>query len=546
MKQYQTFHPVLYPDFAHLVDGLGEYGEAIAIACYDRRQNRSDYSYTQLSAAARALSHSLINQGLAGKHIAIISENSWQYLLAFLAVTASGGVAVLVDIEQPEAGIADLIQLGQAEAVFASAAFLPPCQRLREQGELSHLFSLSPGQTEGVDDVEQLIAAAEAASIPPRPQLSPDQPAAIVFTSGTTSQAKPVLLSQGNIIHNAYAAMTCVDLLDDIFTSLPFYHSYGLTCSVLMPLLIGARLTINGDLRTMMRDFTLARPRTLITVPLIVEALYNQVWVALEKEGRAGQVRKLLRRRLTLGRLGLTKADAELRQIRETYLGRLELIFSGGAALETQIAQELLAFGVLVLQGYGITECSPLISVNRNQNCRFGTVGQVLPGSELRLQEDEIQVRGPGVMLGYYRDPAATAAAMDGPWFRTGDLGSIDKDGFLSITGRSKNLIVLKNGKKISPEKIEDMLRKLPMVKDVVVYGAASGTAADDVRPAASIYPDPALTAGLSSYQILDQLQAGVDQINAALPAYQQIQMINIRDQEFSKTASHKIKRHLI
>ncbi len=199
-----------------------------------------------------------------------------------------------------------------------------------------------------------------------------------------------------------------------------------------------------------------------------------------------------------------------------------------------------------MLQGYGITECSPSISVNRNEDYRLDSVGLVLPSYEVRIVDDEIQVRGVPLMNGYYKQPELTAQSYDGEWFKTGDLGYLDKQGHVHITGRKKNLIVMKNGKKVAVEEMEEEMKKLPLVKEAMVYGAKSGISEDDVKIAVMVYPDQEAAKDMTSYEILEQLQEYVDRLNAQLPTYKQIQMVNIRDTEFERTSSNKIKRQLV
>lgn len=546
MKKYPWYPTVYYNTFQDFMSGLSSFGEKPAVCQYDGSGAEHVRSYRELCDDVARLRRALAARGLAGSRIAIAGENCYEWIVLFLAAVSGGGVAVCVDIDQADDTVCQLIRQADTDVIFSSEAMLPICTRLLQEGRrVRQVFGLSAGQPSAAPDGSYRVLWEEGGLLAegPLPELSPDHPAAIVFTSGTTATAKAVNLTHGNLLQNAGAAVATVDLGQTIFTGLPFYHAYGLNCGVFCSLLKGARLTINGNLRTMMRDMTLAGSRTIITVPLMLEAIYNTAWMRIRREGREDAVNNLLKRYLTLKKVGLQYARAERMKLREEYFGSIRVIVCGGAHVNTELSKRFEALGILVLQGYGITECAPLIAVNRNDYWNFESVGTPLPGYEVKLEQGEILVRGPSVMAGYYNDPEATALNVVDGWFKTGDLGEIGPDGQLYIIGRSKNLIVLKNGKKISPERIEQLVQAIPIVKETMVYGALSGTAADDVKPAVSIYPDPQLTAGMEPYEILAALQREVDRINETLPSYQQLQMINIREKEFAKTSSQKPKR---
>ncbi len=546
MKQYALYNPDYYENFSALIKGLEKYGDAPSIEWFDRNKERHNRSYRELCKDVKSLGKALINNGLGGKHVAIVSENCYKWIVSFLAITSSGGVAVCVDIEQPDDTIRQMILQADAEMVIASPTFHQICDPLLQQKAISVLCIMSGDASEAQPNLDELIKSGESINEVPEPAIAPDDTAAIMFTSGTTSKSKPVMLTHRNLLNNASSSLAAVDIKKHTFTSLPFYHSYGLTCAILNGLINGSKITINGDIKTMVRDLLLSNPETFMAVPLMAEALYHVLWAGIEKKGEVEKVRNLIKRKTKLKKFGLNFSDNTLVSIKEEILGRLKVVITGGAHLNPELGYNLSAFGILVIEGYGITECSPLIAVNRNKFYSFGTVGPVLPGCEVRIVNDEIWVKGPNTMKGYYKNPEATAEVFEGEWFKTGDLGSIDRNGFLTITGRIKNLIVLKNGKKISPEKIEELIMKIPLVKDVLVYGVSTGNSADDVKPAASIFPNPEAVQGMTSYDILEQLQKEINKINITLPPYQQVQMVNIREKEFAKTSSKKIKRYAV
>lgn len=550
MKKYPLNSVPYYSRFRDMTEGLAkDLGGQPALSWFTRRQEEQGVTYQQFGNDVRHLQEAMIQRGLSGKHIAIVGENSYEWLLVFFAANSCGAVAVCIDIEQPDETIIQMLTMAEADAVFLTSSYVDICKAYA--GEEKPMFSLS-AQKSQLPAVQDLInegkkiweSGNQDEAIDAK--VSPESTAAIVFTSGTTNYSKPVMLSQKALLTNAADAIANVAVGSRTFTSLPFYHTYGLTCSVIAMLLAGTHLYINGNLKTVMRDIHLAKAHTLLTVPLMLETIHSKIWLAAEENGKADGLRKLLRLRKFLFSLGIKKSGKTLDALREKSVGSIRLIICGGAHMGTEIMEDFTCMGITVLQGYGITECGPLVSVNRNRANKLGSVGLVTANCEVKIEDGEILVRGENVMQGYYKTPDLTEEVMRDGWFCTGDLGEIDKDGFLYITGRKKNLIVFKNGKKISPEKLEEKLKKISLVQDVVVYGAMSGVSTDDVQLTASIYPDQEKTEGMTSYEILENLQREVDEMNRELPIYQQIQMVNIREQEFSKTAIQKIKRHLI
>lgn len=547
MKKYPLNPVEYYSCFKDMIEALPINREDDpAISWFTRKGEEEGVTLAKLREDVRNLQAMLVHRDLAGKRIAILGENSYEWLLVYFATAYCGAVAVCVDIEQSDETILQMLDMSDVSAIFFASAVEELCSGLVDRNV--QLFSLSgshrafPSVLDLIGQGEKLRADGESVSV----EVSSDQTAAIVFTSGTTSYSKPVMLSHEAILTNASDALANVAIGKVAFTSLPFYHTYGLTCSVLSMLIGKAHLYINGNLKTVMRDIQLAKPHTMLTVPLMLETIHNKLWISAEENGKSQSLKSLLKLKEIQHNLGIRSCGKKVDAIREKCFGTIKLIICGGAHMNADIMREFAYLGVTVLQGYGITECAPLVSVNRNNANNYDSVGLVTPNCEVKIEEGEILVRGKNIMQGYYKSPELTEEAFRDGWFVTGDMGFFDKDGFLHISGRKKNLIVFKNGKKLSPEKLEEKIRQLPLVKEVVVYGAASGISTDDVQVAASIFPNKEECGDLSSYEILEQLQNGINAINKDLPLYQQIQMVNIREHEFSKTALQKVKRHLI
>ena len=500
-------------------------------------------TYTQLANDVFALAEDLAARGMAGKHIAILSQNSYMFATAFLAIAYIGSVAVPIDQEQMPDTIKTLISFADCELVFVSDTILDRIGGRAFFEDLPIIVLSNTEETEGgfyeaVAHGNALIESngRSCSGIP----IDPLQNVLIIYTSGTAGLSKPVMLSQRAVLANAYGSMKMVNLPNRIFTSLPLNHAYGLTDSLVNNLANGAELCINGDIRYMLRDCALFKPTGVLAVPLIAETILKELIAALERQNSTNK--RFVQYVKTLS-AGAEIPDETLVALKEKMLPGCELILCGGAYLSANVAKALRKFGIFVIEGYGITECGPMVSTNRNDYYKRETAGLLLPNFEIKIEDEEILLRGECVMSGYYKREDLTSEAIVDGWFKTGDLGFVDHDGFLVISGRKKNTIFLKNGKNVSPEELENILAEIPMIKESVVYGSSVGNTTDDVVPAVTIYPDPVETKNMEPFEILAALQTSIDEVNKNLPSYKQIRHVNIRETEFTKTSTRKIKR---
>ena len=535
-----------FDTFNHLLEELKSHGEKSALSWFDQDKNKLTKTYREFTSDITNLRNKLIALGISQGHIAILSENSYEWIVAFYAITSGGGVAVLIDTEQTDDTVRELITRSDVTHVFASKYLSGICQPLLRNKKIEAMFLLDKEENNEAASIYSLIREG-AAMRPQAPEtITPEQIAAIVCTSGTTSKQKLVMLSQKNLLVNASDANAHCAIGPVIFSSLPFYHTFGLSAALIACLASGYEVIINGDLRTLARDMMASGATTVLAVPLIAEAMTKIFYAGINDHEKVEQLQKVVTGNSIIKYFGLKKAKPKLMLLKSHVFPNMKYVICGGAHLDMEVAQMLDAFEITVLQGYGTSECAPMISVTHTKHVVMDSVGMILPHNEVKIVDEEIWVRGDNVMLGYYKDEEANAEVFEDGWYKTGDLGKIGKDDVLHFTGRKKNLIVLKNGKKISPEKIEELVAKIPLVKDVVAYGATSGNYADDVKPAVMIYPDPELSKGMTNYEILSEINREIEKINTKLPMYQQIQGVNLRDKEFEKTSTKKIKRDFI
>ncbi|MCL2453833.1 MAG: AMP-binding protein [Micrococcales bacterium] len=466
--------------------------------------------------------------------VGIVGATSYPWVLSFLGLACSGRVAVPVDGQLAPATVAAMLDRAGARVVLVDDPTL--AVSLAEVG----IKTL---------DLGQVAAAAEASAdgadrdLADLGRVSPDGLALKIFTSGTAGTAKLVHLSHDNIVSNAAG---CADLVrsigDDLVTIavLPLHHLYGLNTSVMSALLVGATVCFGDGPHRFARDITAFSPNILVVVPMVVVALHRAIWREAERTGRAASLRRAIKVSNLLRKLGIDVRRRLFRSVHDSFGGRLRTIVSGGAYLSPEHITGFDDLGLEVLVGYGITECSPLVAANVPGAKRLGTVGKAATGVEVRIIDDEVCVRGRSVMVGYDRLEDTQAAFVDG-WFRTGDKGSLDARGWLTITGRLKSLIILSDGNNVDPEEVEQVLQDHPFVDSLLVRGHHEP---DREGIMALVYPSSEAE-GLGPDEISARIDALVDEYNRTVPVFRRVFWTTVVDEPFERTSLGKVKRYL-
>ena len=478
----------------------------------------------------------LNSNGFHRKHIAIIGENSYEWLVAFFAITCGGNVAVPIDNELPENEIARLIDKADIDVMFYSKSYREPVSNavkiLKKQ---ISIYCMSDMQ-EYIDIGKEDIRLGKNSFL--EYKIDRKQLCCIMFTSGTSGSSKGVMLSHENIAEDINSSCKLFVLEGNTIAVLPFHHAFGLIVAVFMVFNYGYTVYINRSLKTIQRDLQMAKPQTMFLVPLFVETFHKQIWMNAKKEGKE----KLLHRMIKISNF-LLKCRIDVRKkiftsVRNAFGGETEYIISGGASLGTQYVKEFRSFGIEILNGYGTTECSPCAAVNRNFYHKDGTVGIAVPDIDVKISDSgEVLVKGSIVMQGYYKDDRATKEVLNDGWYKTGDLGYLDDEGFLTLTGRCKNLIILSNGENVSPEELEADFLKYDEVQEVLVYEKNGIIIAE-------IYPDEEYRKKIGEENLQEYFDKICKEINSKRPLYKQVGKVRLRKSEFKKNTSKKILRY--
>lgn len=511
-----------------------------------------------------ALGTKLINMGLSDKRIAIISDNRYEWALAYMAIACGTGVVVPLDKMLPANELEALIIRSGVEAIFYSSKYDEVMQdiRNRKTTDLRYYISMDLEKREnGVYSQKELVKAGKELIEKGNrkfldAKINNEAMGFMLFTSGTTAMSKAVMLSHKNIASNLMdiAKVLNLDERDTLLSFLPLHHTFECTVGFLYPISRGASIAYCEGIRHIANNIKEYQITAMISVPALYESIYKRLMKNIEKKGKLPEVEKMIKLTNMFSKVGIDIKRVVFKDIIDGLGGKIRLLVNGAAALSPEVEKGFNDLGITTVQGYGLTETSPVISAGTDFEQRIGSVGKVFPSVKLKIVDKdengigEIHVKAPTVMLGYYQNEEATKEVLDKGWFNTGDLGYVDKKGFLFLCGRKKSVIVLKNGKNVFPEEIETVINKIEGVKESFVYGQAEEDDKIDLKVCAKIVYDKDLMKEIynveTEEEIYDVLWDKIKEINKTMPEYKYVKKIIVTDEELVKTTTQKIKRH--
>ncbi len=536
------------------------YGEKPAYKIRVEEGKYKTFTHNEVRDMVDSLGTALINLGLKGKRIAVIGENRYEWEIAYLSIVCGTGIVVPLDKALPENELEDLIERSEIEAIFYSQKYSEVIQKIRysEKNKLKHLIAMDTelhsegiySQSELIETGRKLIKAGSKDFIDAK--INPEEMSIMLFTSGTTSKSKVVALSHKNICSNLMdiASVLDVNSNDTLLSVLPIHHVFECTVGFLFSLYKGAQTVFCDGLRHIIENLNEYHVTVMACVPAIYEKIFMIVSKRLEKQGR---LKKILEDEQKYKNETMEKKKEIFKEIHDMLGGKIKLFISGAAALDYKIEEKYRLLGLNLVQGYGLTETSPVVAVGSNKYYKTGSIGKTVPNVEAKIVDaneegiGELVVKGPSIMLGYYNNARATKDAMQDGWFYTGDLAKIDDEGYIFICGRKKSVIVLKNGKNIFPEEMENLVNKIEGVKESFIFGKKQSDDENDIKINVKIVFDREIVKDAykveTDEEIFNVLSKKIKEINQTMPQYKAIRGITLSEEELIKTTTNKIKR---
>lgn len=534
-------------------------------AFMEKKQRGGEYvgiTYKQAYKDMTAFGTALLDMGLADKKVAIIGNASYKWAITYLSTVNGKSIVVPIDKELPAEDIENLLNMSGASCVVYIGKFSDAMKDIKTRNEnLEYLINMDleastddeKSWTDVLAEGQKLVD--EGSTEFENVVIDVDKMQILLFTSGTTSAAKGVMLSHKNIATDlmAMCSMFYIDKSDIFLSVLPIHHTYECTCGFLCPLYRGCTIAYAEGLKYIQKNLQESHASILLGVPALYETFYKRIWAAAKKSGQEPKLKKGLAISNALRKVGIDVRRKIFKSVLDNFGGNLKAFISGAAAINPEVSKGFRDLGIHFIQGYGITECSPIVSLNRDKYYKDDSIGLPLPCLEVDVIDKdsegigEIVCKGDSVMLGYYNNEEASKEAFEGGWFHTGDLGYFDEDGFLYITGRKKSVIVTKNGKNIYPEELESLIDNNPYVLESLVYGEDDDESGETILCAlvvpnfeyiASVHGDD-----FSKDDIKAKIEEAVKEVNTRNPLYKYIRKFEVRETEFAKTTTKKIKR---
>lgn len=503
----------------------------------------------------------MLQKGWQGKRIAVIGKNRYEWMLGYFASQCGLGLCVPLDRGLPYEELESSLQRSRADVLIFDPDQLSIVEELKKKNSCNVTEFISMDPLEGYDDVRAMTESGFKAlesgykdylSLP----IDPMAVSLILFTSGTTSMAKAVQLSQHNLTSNVYAMLTCEDIRhgDIAMAFLPYHHTFGAIAQ--LDMIAGGVVTTYCDgLKYLQKNIVEYKVTIFVCVPLLVESIYKKIMATVKKQGLEKKVAFGLKLTKALLKVGIDVRRKVFKQILDQLGGNLRFVISGAAAIDPEALEGFINFGIMAVQGYGMTESSPVLAAENHWQRKTGSIGRAMPGVELAIDNPneegigELIGRGPNIMLGYYENPEATEEVLKDGWLHTGDLASVDEDGYIFLHGRKKNVIVLKNGKNIYPEELEVLIANLPYAEENMVFGQPRHEDSDErdlALCAKIVYNKDYMkehygTEDLSEIEKI--IKKDIDAINEELPVYKQMLRIIVTDEPMIKTTTGKVKR---
>ena len=518
------------------------------------------YTHKEVRDMINNLGTALINLGLKGKRIAVIGENRYEWEIAYLSIVCGTGIVVPLDKSLPANELELLIERSDVEAIFYTKKYSDIIQNIKfsEKNKLKHLISMDNDENcEGIYSQKELIREGkklieEGNNEFLNAKINPKEMEMMLFTSGTTSKSKVVALSHENICTNLMDIGSVLDVTqDDVFLSiLPIHHVFECTVGFLFSLYKGAETVFCDGLRHIVENINEYHVTVMACVPGIYERIFMMIRKKIEKQGK---LEEILENEEKYKNFSMQKKKEVFKEIHDMLGGKIKLLISGAAALDKTIEEKYRLLGLNLVQGYGLTETSPVVAVGTNKNYKLGSIGKTVPSAEAKLVDvnddgiGELVVRGSSVMLGYYENEKVNKKSLQDGWFYTGDLAKIDEEGYIFICGRKKSVIVLKNGKNIFPEEMENLVNKIEGIKESFIFGKIQSNDENNIKINVKIVFDRDVIKDVykveKDEEIYKVLSKKIKEVNQNMPSYKAIRGMILTEEPLIRTTTNKIKR---